>query len=72
MKKLRDEARATCATLEDVAKQLLAMGNRLNAEEAPAVSGDAIRHLAHRLGHQGGRLDMALQMTRPPRTRRKR
>ena len=24
------------------------------------------------IGHQGGRLDMALQMTRPPRTRRKR
>lgn len=67
-KRLRAEARTTCAAVEAAAKKLLAWADQCDGAVL-IVDPESLRSLGLGLSHQGGRLDMAVNMAE---TRRKR
>lgn len=67
-KRLRAEARATCAALEEAARKLKAWATAAADDGHAEVPTDLLHALSNSLAHQGGRLDMAVQMAH---TRRK-
>lgn len=68
-KRLRTEARKTCAGLEAASLKLLQLANRLSADPFPLVDPKDVREVAIALAQQGDRLSMAAEMAH---TRRKR
>lgn len=68
-KRLRAEASAACAKLDEAAKQLALWAEIQEAETRPLLTATEIKTWALALAHQSGRLDMAISMAH---TRRKR
>jgi hypothetical protein len=61
---LRTEARATSDCLAEAAKKLLEWAAIQALDPGSLVTGQEIREVAQTLAKQGGRLDMALEMSR--------
>jgi hypothetical protein len=67
--KLRSEAAFTCCSLREAAVKLLMWAELQQGDPCPLIPNEHLRELAHALAKQGGRLDMAAEMSAPTKKR---
>lgn len=62
------EAASTCVILSEAARRLLQWADLLKAAgNVDIIPAEKLREMGHALAHQGGRLQMAKEMSKPKR-----